>query len=222
MLVAPAMADQDAEGSHDHDHGDTVAMVDGDHGADGDHGEGHGSGHDDAHGSGHGDEGVPPLLQFDLGSAICNLAIFIGVFAILAKFVWPPILEGLRAREEKIHGDLIRAERANEEAKAMLADYQAKLGDAQAEVQAMLAESRKDAEASAAKIAEQAKQDADRQRERAMADIEAAKKIALADLADQTSSMAIGVASQVIGRELRPEDHAELIRSSLDRLPSQN
>lgn len=165
---------------------------------------------------------TPPLLQFDLGSAICNLLIFLGVFGILAKFVWPPILDGLRAREEKIHGDLIRAEKANEDAKTMLAEYQSKLDEAQTEVQAMLASSRKDAEASAARIAEQAKADADRQRERAVADIEAAKKIALADLADQTSSMAIGVASKVVGRELRPEDHAELIRHSLDRMPSQN
>lgn len=207
MLVSSAMADDHTEPGHGSDHGDGASMVEG-AGAGADHG------HDEA--------GTPPLLQFDLGSAICNLLIFVGVFAILAKFVWPPILEGLRAREEKIHGDLVRAEQANEDAKAMLAEYQAKLGDAQTEVQSMLAASRKDAEASAARIAEQAKQDADRQRERAMSDIEAAKKMALADLANQTSAMAIGVASQVVGRELRAEDHAELIRSSLDRLPSQN
>ena len=231
-MGSPARADHH-EGNDADDHGDRAGVVeddpdahlDGDHdriAETGSHDGGHGAGHDEGHGAGHDEAGTPPLLQFDLGSAICNLLIFLGVFAILAKFVWPPILDGLRAREEKIHGDLIRAEKANADAAAMLSDYQSKLKDAQGEVQSMLADARKDAEASAARIAEQAKADADRQRERAMADIEAAKKAALADLADQTSGMAIGVASQVVGRELRPEDHAELIRGSLDRMPSRN
>jgi F-type H+-transporting ATPase subunit b len=30
------------------------------------------------------------------------------------------------------------------------------------------------------------------------------------------------VAKQVVGRELKPEDHADLIRQALDRLPSNN
>ena len=158
-------------------------------------------GHDSAHAD---DANMPPLLNFDMGSAICNLAIFLGVFAILAKFVWPPILEGLKAREQKIHGDLIAAEKANEEARAMLADYQTKLDEASTQVQAMLADARKDAESVGAKIQADAKAEADRQRERAVADIETAKRTALSELADSTSAMAIGVAKQVVGRELRP------------------
>lgn len=197
---------EDAEDHHaDGDH-DAEDHADGDHGADG---------HDDH-------AGVPPLLQFDMGSAICNLLIFLGVFAILAKFVWPPILDGLKAREQKIHGDLIAAEKANEEAREMLADYQAKLDEASTQVQAMLADARKDAESVGQRIQDEAKAEADRQRERAMSDIETAKRTALSELADQTSAMAIGVAKQVVGRELRPEDHADLIRQSLDRMPSQN
>ena len=45
---------------------------------------------------------------------------------------------------------------------------------------------------------------------------------ALAEIAEQTSALAIGVAKQVVGRELRPEDHADLIRNALDQVPSKN
>ena len=165
---------------------------------------------------------TPQLLQLDMGSAVVNLAIFLGVFAILAKFVWPVILGGLQAREDKIHGDLAAAEKANEEAKTLLADYQSQLDGAAEQVQQMLAEARRDAEASGQRIVEEAKAEADRQRERALADIETAKKVALSDLAGQTSDMAISVAKQVVGRELKADDHADLIRKSLDRLPSNN
>lgn len=173
------------------------------------------TGHDETHRS-------PPLLSFDIGSAVCNLAIFLGVLAILSKFVWPVILGGLQAREDKIHGDLAAAEQANTDAKRLLADYQSKLDGAAAQVQEMLAEARKDAEASGQRIVDDAKSEAERQRERAVADIETAKKVALSDLAGQTANMAINVAKQVVGRELKAEDHAELIRSSLERLPSNN
>ena len=225
LSVATTWADHH-EGEHadgDHDHAADVKLMDGDTLHDGEFVEHEGDhDHADGHAGEHDEEGTPPLLQLNLGSAICNLLIFLGVFAILAKFVWPPILEGLKAREQKIHGDLIAAEKANSEAKAMLADYQVKLDEASTQVQTMLADARKDAEVSANKIVEDARAESERHRERSMADIEAAKKAALADLADQTAAMAIGVAGKVVGRELRPEDHAELIRSSLDRLPSDN
>ncbi len=65
------------------------------------------------------------------------------------------------------------------EARALLADYQAKLDDSATQVQAMLAEARKDAEATGQRIVEEAKAEAERQRERAIADIETAKKVAL-------------------------------------------
>ncbi|MEM1069620.1 MAG: F0F1 ATP synthase subunit B [Planctomycetota bacterium] len=206
--------EEHAEGDHadgDHSDGD---HADGDH-ADGDHADG------DHAGGGHGHD-KPPLLSIDVGAAVINLAIFLGVFAILGKFVWPVILNGLQAREQKIQGDLQAAEQANQEAKVLLADYQSKLDDAATQVQAMLAEARNDAESNKQKIVEEAKEEAERQRERAVADIETAKKVALSELAGQTSDMAISVAKQVVGRELKPEDHADLIRQALDRLPSNN
>ena len=186
-------------------------------------GEEHASGGDHSAG-GHGEEhaDVPPLLSFDVGSAVINLAIFGFVFLVLAKFVWPVILGGLQAREDKIHSDLESAEKANQDAKALLSDYQAKLDDAATQVQAMLAEARTDAESNKQRIVEEAKAEAERQRERAVADIETAKKVALSELAGETSDMAISVAKQVVGRELKPEDHADLIRQALDRLPSNN
>jgi F-type H+-transporting ATPase subunit b len=204
---------QDAHdnGSETADHDAVEQQADGNH-ADGNHADGHAA--PAAH--------TPPLLQFDFGSAVCNLAIFLSVLFVLSKFIWPVILGGLKARESKIHGDLVAAEKANAEARGLLSDYQAKLKDAQAQVQTMLAEARRDAEASGQRIIEQAKAEAQRHSDRAIADIETAKKVALADIAGQTSDMAIHVAKQVVGRELKANDHADLIRQSLERLPSKN
>jgi F-type H+-transporting ATPase subunit b len=172
--------------------------------------------HDEAHGE------MPPLLSFDFGSAIWNLFIFLLTLLILGVFVWPQILSGLQAREDKIQEDIQGAERANAEAKASLATYQQQLADAQAKIQEMMADARKNADRVGAGIVEQAKADAERQRERALSDIEAAKSVAISQLAGQTSELAMALARQVVGRELNPQDHADLIRQSLERLPSNN
>ena len=115
------------------------------------------------------------LLQIDVGSAV-NLLIFAGVFSILAKLVWPAILGGLQAREEKIQDDLESAEKANADAKALLSDYQAKLDEAVNQVQEMLTSARKDAESAGQRIVEDAKAEADRQRERAVNEIDTARR----------------------------------------------
>ncbi|MGV3486745.1 MAG: ATP synthase F0 subunit B, partial [Planctomycetaceae bacterium] len=128
----------------------------------------------------------------------------------------------LKARESKIRSDLEAADLANREARALLAGYQAKLNEASATVQTMLAEARKDSEVTGQRIIEESKAEAERQRVRALADIETAKKVAISELAGQTSDLAMQVARKVVGRELRADDHADLIRQSLDRLPSSN
>ncbi len=174
--------------------------------------------------AGHAHHGPPtsPLLNVDVGSAIWNLMIFVVVFFVLAMFVWPPILRGLQARESRIHNDLVDAEEARKEAVMLRSDLQAQLDQAQAKIQAMLNEARGDAEVSGQRIVEMAKEEAERSRQRAIAEIESAKKVALAEMADQTTSIAMSLAKQVVGRELKSEDHADLIRQSLDHLPSAN
>jgi F-type H+-transporting ATPase subunit b len=165
---------------------------------------------------------TPGLLSINPGAAIWNLLIFLLVLFVLGMFVWPPILTGLQAREDKIRADLQGAEQANLQAQATLAGYQKQLGEAQSKVQDMLAEARRDAEVVGAKIVEEAKADAERQRVRSLADIESAKVAAVTELANQTSDLAMALARQVVGRELNANDHADLIRQSLDRLPSSN
>ena|SRR6056297_2576992 len=177
---------------------------------------------DGDHGVDHAEEQDAGILSFDLGSAVFNLLIFVFVFAVLSAFVWPNVLGGLQAREDKIRGDLQAAEAANAKANLLLQEYQVKLDEASQKVQIMLAEARHDAQATGQRIVDEAKREAARQQERALADIETAKKVAMSDIAGQTSDLALQLARGVVGRELKAEDHADLIRQSLDRLPSNN
>lgn len=168
--------------------------------------------------AGHAQEDMPFLLDVDLGSAIWNLVIFLLLLVVLAKFVWPPILQGLQQRDEKIRGDLEQAERANRDAQAALSQYKTQLAEAQREAQRIVEHSRGDAQRVAAQLKEQAQADLTQMRQRAEADITAAKEQAIADLYEQTALLATQVAGQILKREIRPEDQQSLVQDSLSGL----
>jgi F-type H+-transporting ATPase subunit b len=161
-------------------------------------------------------------LTADPGAALWNLLIFIAVLFVLMKGVWPKILEGLIAREARIKDDLESADKANRDSQKLLDQYRQQLAAAASETQAILAQARKDAEATGQRLVEQARQEAQQQKERAVAEIVAAKKTALAEMAEQTTTVAVQMARQMIGRELKADDHADVVRQALQRLPSKN
>lgn len=166
--------------------------------------------------------GMPPLLQFDAGSAIVNIAIFLIVLVVLSKFVWPVILNGLEQRDQKIRAELEGAHQANSDAKSLLASYQTQLAEASNQVQKMLADAKQSSEKERQRIVAEAREEAETHRKRTLADIDQAKKVAISELAEKTADMAISAARQIVSRELKADDHADLIRQSLEQLPSKN
>ena len=65
--------------------------------------------------------GRPEEFQTDL--AIWTFVVFVVLLAILWKFAWGPIVAGLEKREQGIAEHIAAAERAHEEAKLLLAEY---------------------------------------------------------------------------------------------------
>ena len=64
--------------------------------------------------------GEPDPLEFNVDLALWTLIIFLGLLAVLTKFAWKPILEGLNARESGIADEIENAKLANEQAQANL------------------------------------------------------------------------------------------------------
>src|ERR687892_1679038 len=58
---------------------------------------------------------------------------FLLVFVVLARYAFPRLNQGLKQREEKIRGDLERAEEARGEAESALQRYEQQLQEARAE-----------------------------------------------------------------------------------------
>jgi F-type H+-transporting ATPase subunit b len=125
-------------------------------------------------------------------------------------------------REQGIATQLADAKRASEEAMAKLKEYDAKLQTAHAQAQDLLVQARKDAETAGQRIVSEAQAEATRQRDRALTDIESAKQAALSELSGKSTDIAFSLARRVVGRELKTEDHQQLIADALSKMPSRN
>ena len=162
------------------------------------------------------------LIDFKSDKAIWSVVVFVLLFGGLYMVAWKPIAQGLAAREQTIATQIADAKRSADEAMAKLKEYDAKLQTAHAQSADLINQARKDAESAGQRIVAEAQAEASRQRDRALADIESAKQGALSDIAGKSTDIAFSLARRVVGRELRTEDHKQLIADSLNKMPSQN
>ena len=175
-----------------------------------------GSSHEDPHGDAHGDShggGGPLTWQTDL--AIWTGVVFLVLMAVLWKFAWGPIADGLAKREQRIADEIASAEKSNTEARQLLGDYEQRLAAAGEEVQQMIQAARQDAERVAGQIVDKAKAEAEVERKRAVGEIELATTNALKELAEESASLAVGLAGRIVQSELDPKAHSHLIAQAM-------
>ncbi|HYM99261.1 MAG TPA: F0F1 ATP synthase subunit B [Aestuariivirgaceae bacterium] len=162
----------------------------------------------------------PADLRFDM--SIYSLLVFLILLAVLYKFAWGPIAAGLEKREQTIANQIAEARQAAETASKQLREYERRLAAATEEARAIVGQARQDAETAKDKIVAEAQAVAQKERERAVADIVSAKNEALREIAAQSVSTAVMLASKIIRREVKPEDHDKLINDSLQQFSKLN
>ena len=92
---------------------------------------------------GHAEEEKPPLLSFDPGAAVWSIVVFVLLLALLRKFAWKPILEGLQQRETFIHDSIEAAKRQQKEAEETLRRYTEQINRAREDATAIVEEGRR-------------------------------------------------------------------------------
>ena len=149
---------------------------------------------------------------------IYTIVVFLILLAVLYKFAWPNIREGLDKRAGAITQARDDAVKAREEAEAIRADLAAQMADAQGKIRAMLDEARRDADVLRQTEKEAGVKDAQIERDRATREIESAKDAALQEIYLQAVDLASLMSSKAIGREISPADHTRLVDESLAEL----
>lgn len=169
---------------------------------------------------GHEDDFTPVMPH--VGELIAVAIFFFTLFVIVAKVVLPKLNATLAAREQALAGQLTQAETTRGEADQVLADYRAKLADAQAESNRIIEEGRRSAEAIVAEARTRAEAEAQALVTRAQADIQAERDRALGALRSELAGLSIDLASRVVGRSLDSDAQRQLVDGYIDQLSSSN
>ena len=148
----------------------------------------------------------------------------VGTAIFLAVLIWKRVPQAtansLDSRAASIAREIEEAQRLRSEAEALLAQYRQKQAAAETEAQQILAEARAEAErfakearsTAAAQIARRAKQAEDK--------IAQAEAHALADIRAAAADAAVTAAERMITARLDAKSAADLVKRSLDEIPS--
>lgn len=144
-----------------------------------------------------------------------TIVIFLLLLAVLWKFAWGPLMKALDEREARIARKIGDAEAANKAALEKVSEYERKIAEAKREAAGIIAEGKRDVEKVREEILAVAHGEAAKAMERAKREIRLAKESAIHELREQVVGLTAGLASQVIRREVRPEDHRRLIEDAV-------
>ncbi len=142
---------------------------------------------------------------------------------ILVFFVWrvmPRLNAALDARADAIEGGLKRAEEAQAGAAEALEQYKAQLAEARTEAAGIREQAREDAKRIRAELVEQAQADAARIVANAQTQIEAERQSALVSLRAEVGTLAIDLASTVVGESLNDKRSTDIVDRFLADLES--
>ncbi len=167
-------------------------------------------------------EEAPSPFAGGIGNMIVTLIIFGIVVFVLGKYAWPVLLKTLAEREQAIRKALEEARHEREEAARLLEQYRKQLDEARQQASAIVEEGRRDAEVVRRRLHEQAQQEAEQILARARQEIELATEAAKRELFDRVADLAVMIAGRILRRELKPEDHRDLVVQSVQQIESHN
>jgi F-type H+-transporting ATPase subunit b len=143
-----------------------------------------------------------PILLPEFYDILWSAVAFV---VIVVFFIWkvlPRLNATLDERRDVIEGGIARAENAQAEAAAALDEYNAQLAEARAEGARIREQARADGAAIIAEAKEQAQVEAARVTQSAQAQIEAERAAALVSLRAEVGTLALDLASGVVGEAL--------------------
>ena len=140
------------------------------------------------------------------------------LYLFLKKLAFNPLKNMIDSRQTEIDDMYSEAESARSDAEAMKKDYENKLSLANEESEAILKKAQRKAQLREEEILRNASAEAARTLERAEEQIELEKKHALNQVKNEVSEMAISIASAVIERDVKAEEHSDLIDDFINNM----
>jgi F-type H+-transporting ATPase subunit b len=154
-----------------------------------------------------GESALGPLLP-EVYDLVWSAVVFLIILFVLIRFGLPRINRLLDQRSAAIEGNIEKAQNAQREADEALQRYTAQLAEARAEAGRIRDQAREEGKRIIADLREQAQAEADRITAQAHTQIEAERTAAAQSLRQDVGSLALQLASNIVGEHLNDDANA--------------
>ena len=156
-----------------------------------------------------------PLIQVTPGLMIWTIVCFLIALFVLKKYAFGPIQMAIDKRRDQIAQSIAEADAARVEARELLEQHRALIGQAKSESAEILADARKVGDAQLARVKDEAEADRVRRLEDTRKQIEAETSRALDQIRTEVADLTIDATQRVVGKVLDTADHRRLVDEAI-------
>lgn len=159
-----------------------------------------------------------PFVSLNVWTAIFTLVNLLILFIVMKKYLFGPVKKMIDERQQEIDDLYADANQSKADAAELKDQYETRLAEANEEKEEILRAAYRKAQLCEEEILREAQDKAAQTMKRADAQIELEKKRALNEIKDDVSHMAVEIASAVLSRDIKGEEHSALIDSFIENL----
>jgi len=160
------------------------------------------------------------MLDFTVTFGITIINIII-LTLILRKVLFKPVTKFMADRAKRIQDSIDQAEKEKADSRELLAQYQSKLKNADAEAEQIVRAARAHAEQEAQQIIAEGKASAEALTAAARRQIESEQKAAFARFKIEAAALVMAASARLVQRELSGDDKTRYVNLMLDELAAQ-
>lgn len=159
------------------------------------------------------------LVTPGIGLIVWSTIIFGLLLILLKKFAWKPILNAVKAREDRIKGALESAEEMKLEMEKLKVDNEVILKEARNERNKLLSEAREVKEKMISDAKTMANEETKKIIEMARLNIQSEKEAAISDIKKQVALLSVDIAGKILLKKLEEsKEQKQLIERYLDKI----
>jgi F-type H+-transporting ATPase subunit b len=144
-----------------------------------------------------------------------ELVAFLLMLGVLARYVYPRVIEAAEARQKAIAAELEAAEKSRQEAEARLAEAEKNLQEARVSAQEIVAGATRSGEQLRQESKQKAEEEAKRLTQAARKEIEAEREKAIQSVREDVAGLVVAATEKVLGETLDASKHKQLIERAI-------
>ena len=156
-----------------------------------------------------------PLVKIIPGLMIWTIIAFAITFWVLKRYAFGPIQKLIDERRVRIRDSVEEADRVRDEARSLLEEHKALIGQARADAEGILAEARRISEAQRAQMREETEEERQRRLAETERQLDQAKVQIFNELREEVAKLSLEAAEKITRKSLTTADQQRLIDEAL-------